>query len=97
MAEELYLDKYGREEFFNAVKGKPILWSSWTDVDRAYFIPESYKGYRMWGTTYYLDGQIVSNDFWEIGNGFSYDENAYRWYLYYDLIAEQDINRLLED
>jgi hypothetical protein len=69
--------------------GKPIRDNDW--VTTKYFIPEriALGGYAAYvGTSYKFNGDVVEEDEWSVDCA---------WVLAYDLAAELEIDRLLEE
>lgn len=55
-------------EFFEAVRGRPIRWTTWSK--EVYFVPSRLENSYLWGRHYNDDYPSGCSHIWEINNGF---------------------------
>jgi hypothetical protein len=90
-----------RQEFFELVKGKPMRYSYW---DREayvnimlYFIPTALGDDNDIRGVNILANGNRQNDSWVMPHNLSIDAHGDYWYIAYDIIAEQEIDKLLSE
>jgi hypothetical protein len=86
------------EEFFKFIKGKPLRHSYWDKLqllNLLYFLPTNMtKDGHIEGVRVNKEGR-AEVDSWPMLNGFDADSHGDYWYIAYDIIAQQEISKLL--